>query len=218
MRRLPDMSKIEQAQHRNLMSIINRSGSTVEELKTARLKIDALEWKGQTGPIMELITKLTVRLDNVEEMGQSLSGEDRKAIIELRQLANRLDKSKLDVLETNVSTCLTQLAELSSTENYHHEDSQCGWSKHEGILVDARVKRQAIAKKLDDFTTLVDDKFRSVEKNVDALRRDLSTLIADAIDEAKIAIMTEAESAAILAVGNLLGESDGATTQKTDKP
>jgi len=218
MRKLSDMTEVEKAQYRNQKAILDNSLSTQEEIKRARLKLDALEWKGQAGPIMEMITKLTVRLDNVEEMGQSISDEDRKAVIELRQLASRLDKSKLDVLEANVGKGLSQIAELAMTENQHHDDNQQGWSKHEAILVEARIKRQAIAKKLDDVEQRTNDKFREVEKKVDNLRRDLNTLIADAIDEARTAIMVEAESAALAAVANLLGESEGVTTQKADKP
>lgn len=215
-RKLSDMSDVEKAQFRNQKAIIDSSVSTDEERKLARLRMDALEWKGQTGPIMEMIMKLTVRLSNIEELGQSMTEEDRKAIIELRQIAKRLDNTKLNALEKNVGKTLNDLGELALMESQHHDDAQMGWSKHEGILVDHRVKRQAIATKLEDFTTLVNNKFRQVEKKVDDLRRDLNTLIADAVDEAKTAIMAEAESAAINAVADLLGESDKG--KKAEKP
>jgi hypothetical protein len=207
-RKLSDMNDVEKAQHRNWTEILKNPLSTPQERERAQHKIDALEWKGFTGPLMEMITKLTVRLDNIEEMGQSMTEADRKAIIELRGIAKRLDKTKLESLESSVGKCLSDLAELATIENQHNDDNQGGWAKHEAILVEARVKRQALSKKLDDVEQRTNEKFREVEKKVDDLRRDLNTLIADAIDEVKTSIMAESEAAAITAVGNLLGESD----------
>jgi len=217
-RRLSDMSEVEKAQFRNHKAIVDNATSTAEEQKQARLQMDALQWKGQTGPLMELITKLTARLDAVEEMGQSISEEDRRALVELRQLSKRLDKNRVEALELNIGKCLDGLAELALTEQQHRDDNQSGWSRHEADLTVAKQSRQALEVRINDMEQWINNKFRDVEAKIDTLRRDLNALIADAMDGARTTIMAEAAAAAIAAVGNLLGESEGATTQKADKP
>ena len=192
MRQPRQMNEVEKAQHANFTSIINNALSTPEEIKIARHKLEALEWKGQTGPIMELVTKLTDRLDNVEKLGQSMSDEDRESLADLRRLAKPFAKEKLDKLETNVDKALNDLADLILTETQHHSDNQDGWSKHETTLVSMRKERQAEVNKFEVFQQRANDKFREVEAKIDALRSDLNMLVADAVAEVKNTIMAEA--------------------------
>jgi hypothetical protein len=211
-RELGQMSEVEKSQHRNFTAVLNNPLATPQEKTNARQRVDALEWKGQTGPLMEKITKLTARLDHVEETGQSMSEEDRAALVELRKLAKRLDGAKLDTLEEMVNTCQVMIAELAVTEQQHHNDNQVGWSKHDQALAQASAARRDLSEQLNKVTELSNEKFRKVEKAIE-------DLVADAIDAAETAIMAEAQDAVKTAVANLMGDvtTPPSTDAETDK-
>jgi len=200
-------SSIELAQHATWTEKLNSSLSTAEEKKNARIQIDALEWKGQTGPVMEAITKLTERLNHVEAEGQSMSDVDRKSLVELRKLAEILDKDKLEILETNTDKCLAALLVLSKTEAQHYENDQVGWSKHERMFVESKQERDTIDKYVHTIVERFNEKFREVEGQIECLRHDFKVLIAEAMEEATANVLEETEAAALTAVGNLLGDS-----------
>ena len=207
-RKMSEMSAVEKAQAQNHTSIIDNSLSTDEERKQARLCLDALMWRGIVGPVMERISNLTVRLDNVEEKGQALSDDDREALVTLRDLSGKIDGSKLDDITESLLTCLARFDAIETIAVQHHSKSQTGWKEHEAILVEARIKRQAIAKKVEVFEQQTDEEFLRVKAMISELRAETNLVIVDLLADAKTEIMESAETAAIEAVGRMLGESD----------
>ena len=163
------MSDVEKSQAQNQKSIIDASLSTDEERKQARLNLDALMWKGIVGPVMERISKLTMRLD-------------------------KIDGGNLDVITSGLLAC------------------QSGWKEHETILAEEKLKRQLLAEKVEAFEQRTNEKFREVnlrvEESIEALRVETNLVIIDLLNEAKTTIMEGAETAAIEAVGRMLGESN----------
>jgi len=213
------MSNVEKAQAQAQRSIIDNSLSTEEERKRARLHLDALMWDGIVGPVMERISKLTMRLDNVEEKGQALSDDDREALTNLREISGKIDGGKLDDITASLLACLSRFDAIEATSVRHRDDSQSGWRDHEAILVEARLKRQALAKKVEVFEQRTDEKFREVDESIEALRIETNLLIVDMLSEAKTTIMEGAETAAIEAVGRMLGESnDGGDKDEEETP
>ena len=205
-RTLADMSAEERQQHAIWTEILNRNTSTDQERNNARIQLDALEFKSHSGPLMEKLTDLTDRLKLIEDKGQTLTQQDRDAVKTVRELSKTLDPKRLEALETNNGKALQGLADLAEMERNHHQDNQQGWSKLQAQIEELRQQATSTNQGNNDVHTRLNEKFREVESSIAALRRNLNDLVADAISEAKTAIMAEAHSAAVEAVGNLLGD------------
>lgn len=215
-RTLHDMSEVERAQYSNWQAKLRATTSTQAEKVEAQRQIEALEWRGHSGPLMEEIGDMKNRLATMEELGQSMSPEDRKAIVELRQLAKRLDAEKLSAIEEQVNANAKTAFDIGELVNQHRSDQQQGWSSNAKAINDVKAQVAELQQTINDVEQRCNEKFREVEDSVASVRRNLNDLIAYAISEAKMAIHAEAVAAAAEAVGNLLGDGPSESDDKVD--
>jgi len=102
-RKLSDMTPEEQQMYRIYTERIGSSASSETERQEATIKRDALEWKGQTGPVMELLTKLEARVTALENSNSALSPD---------LLAEVVDEAKTAVYAEAVAAARQAVSDL----------------------------------------------------------------------------------------------------------
>lgn len=213
MRTIADMDDVERQQHARWTAVLNRSTSSEEERKNARIQIDALEYKGNSGPLMKEITELRKRFDAIEKEGQAMSEDDRKALLELRDMAKTFDGRKLGALEQSVTSIASNLEIVAKTVDNHRNDQQHAYSKNAEAIAERAKENDKITKDLDAFIELMNNKFREIEVDIAnikeqyaAVQANLADIVSQALDTTETAVMAEAESAAREAVSNVVGD------------
>ena len=78
-RKLSDMTEEERGAFRIWDSILKNDLSTPAEKERARKEIDALQWGGTTGPVMEKLCKLEARIEALEAKRSGSSKLSKKA-------------------------------------------------------------------------------------------------------------------------------------------
>ena len=178
-----NMNEVERAQHAAWTEKLNSSLSTEAEKKTARLKIDSLEWQGESGPFLEKLATLGDRVEAIEASGQALTEQDRASILALRDVDGDLP-AKVKSLEELIAAMVVKCDELSATVENHHNDQQRGWrTNNEATVKNLTLIKQA-EQDANDGTTATGSKFREIEAAIATIRRDLSTLVVDAVADA----------------------------------
>ena len=216
-RTLGEMSAEERQQHAIWTEILNRRTSSDQERNRARQQLDALEFKGHSGPLMDKMTDFEKKLKAIEEQGQSMTAEDRKAIIELRKLATTIDVKKIDALATVNKQTAAALELLQETEKQHHSDNQSGWSKLDARLTELKQRLVGVNERVSDLEKAHNEKFREIEGLIGACRRDVSAVIEEALNDARSSIIADAEQAARNIVGEMLGTTEAPTPSTNDE-
>lgn len=207
-RKLSDMTEDERSAYRIWESILKSDMSHESEKERARKELDALEWKGSTGPVMERIGDIEDRLQSIEV----LKG-NRKFPVTKKDM----EKAKSDIvsLQTNVR----DIREGSESVDMVIGDLQAANSDMKdalngirGDIGDLRAELKALNQLVRDEKADKEKKAAEVERKLKALKAEnakilkaLADIVSEAVEEAKVAIQAEAQAAAVAAVSDIKG-------------
>jgi chromosome segregation ATPase len=212
MRKLSDMTPEERAAYTVWKSRLDSDMSTPEEQIEARRQMEALEWGGETGPVMARIGDIEDRLQSIEVLKGNRKFPVTKAEMEKAKsdIQSALTQTRDAIEESrNLAASIEGLKEVV-------EDARHG--KNE-ILAEVGGVSQSLKSYSDKIVAFEKaiakdrQKLERVEKAFKAenakLVKALADVVSEAVEEAKTAIYAEAQSAAVAAVAELMGDKKG---------
>lgn len=209
MRKLSDMTPDERQAYSIWKSRLENDMSSPGEKEEARRQMDALEWSGTTGPVMKRVGDIEDRLQSIEVLKGNRKFPVTKAAF---------DKAKADI-ESAMNQSRDAIAEAQSMVKPIEELKEVVTeSKHDNNAIMAELG--AVRDSLKSYSTKIDSFEKQIAKDRQKLERAerafkaentklvkaLADVVSEAVEEAKTAIHAEAQSAAVAAVGSLMGD------------
>lgn len=199
------MTEDEKSAHAIYRSRLSNDLCTPAEKEDAKHQIEVLEHRGTMGAALEMVAAFEERLSAIELIKGRGKAAFTKAMFE--ELKADVETVKAS-LKAGDQVC--ELLAASITTNKHEINGL--WADRRKDIEGGKIAAATLTSIQRDIASVREQtslKFTELDAQDTKILKALGDIIADAVDEAKTAIMAEARSAAIDAITSIVGDSTG---------